>query len=124
MPGSLHRFMVAHHPVFAVQVEIDVNAVIVERQVTRNAGFDFIDDFIDPGDHDRVARSGDGQTAEAHPSRTFQFQGIRRFFMLRTADVHFAVIDRFKCAAFQVQHAARSRQEVGIGFLIQCVCSR
>ena len=35
---------------------------------------DFIDDFIDPGDHDRVARSCDGQTAEAHPCAPSSFR--------------------------------------------------
>ena len=39
--------------------------------------------------------------------------------MTRTADVNLAFVDGFEGASFQVQHAARTGQEIRIGLLVQ-----
>lgn len=119
MPGGFHRFVIAHHAVLSIQMEGHADAVIVQGEVACDAGLYLFKNIIDSGNHDRIARSGNGQAAETDPPRAFQLQRVRRRFMTRTADVNLAFVDGFEGASFQVQHAARTGQEIRIGLLVQ-----
>ncbi len=102
-PAHARQFASVHgrpSPRFAVQVEIDVNAVIVERQVTRTLVLTSSMILSIPAIMigSRFRRWSDsGSPPVAH----LPVSGKRRFFMLRTADVHFAVIDRFNVQLFR-----------------------
>ena len=99
-------------------MESHADAVVTQREVARHAGLYLCKNRVDPGDHDRVAGSGNGQAAKADPTRAFQLQRVGRLFVARAANVHLAFVDRFEAASFEVQHAAGPRQEVRIGLLV------
>ena len=118
--GVLQRFEIAHHAVFAIDMEEHLSLGLVTENKC-NARLDRFDDRIDGRDHDRIARASNRDGTVANRRRTFEFDLVRRMHVLRTA--HFdRTITKFGEGAFgQIENAARSGQVVGIGLLVERV---
>ena len=77
---------------------------------------------VNAGDHPRVAHSGDADRAAAGLSRPFELDTIgRRGVVAAPLHFHPTVAQLGEDAIFQVQHAARTGEVIGVGFFVERV---